>query len=259
MTVSPSTGLGDRQFVNVSWTGYNARQAVFFRQCTASPTNVNSQCTALYPDAASPTPRRRQPLRVRVRRQRPVCQRRELHLRRPDALHVGVFTKSTLASGTLIPISSSDPRRLPGREGRGIAGGGADGANRAIYGWTVDVCEPPTSLGVNYISANSQDGRDNFINGLNDFAVTGDPFTADELTQLKQKGKTFAYAPVTSSALVLAYKIFNQDATALRAGAQVTDLKLTPQLVTQIFTGQLLNWHSSTDISNLNPGDIFPP
>ena len=30
---------------------------------------------------------------------------------------------------------------------------------------------------MNYISANDQDGRENFINGLNDFAVTGDPFT----------------------------------------------------------------------------------
>jgi len=261
VTVTPSTGLGDQQFVNVSWTGFNPLQVVFFRECVASPTNVNTQCTALYSDYgytdASGAGNMFEPVS-------------EGNIRSASGAHFtcddqtpctfGVFTAGTLVSGTLIPISfAPTPGGCPVAKGAAIAGGGADGANRAVYGWTVNVCGPPKSLGVNYISANDQDGRENFINGLNDFAVTGDPFSADELKQVKAKGKTFAYAPITSSALVLAYKIFDQNAAASEPGAQVTDLKLTPQLVAQIFTGQIQNWHSNTDINTLNPGHVFPP
>ena len=74
-----------------------------------------------------------------------------------------------------------------------------------------------------------QDGRENFINGLNDFAVTGDPVhRMPSRSSSAPRHRTFEYAPVTSSALVLAYKIFDQDHGRVRPGAQVTDLQADP-------------------------------
>ena len=189
VTVTPSTGLGDQQFVDISWSGFNPLQVVFFRQCTASPTSVTTQCSALYNDYGYTDATGAGGMFEDVT---------EGNVRSASGAHftcddqtpcsLGVFTGATLASGTLIPISfAPTPDGCPPAKGAAIAGGGADAANRALYGWTVNVCGPPKSLGVNYISANDQDGRDNFINGLNDFAVTGDPFTSDEVKQLKAK------------------------------------------------------------------------
>ena len=121
------------------------------------------------------------------------------------------------------------------------------------------MCGPPAKLGVNYIPANSEDGRSNFVNGLNDFAVTATPFTDDQKKALDKAGRTFQYAPLTTSGLVLAYKVFDQDAAHAEPGAQVTDLKLTPALAARIFTGQLTNWHVDPEINALNPGHVFPP
>ena len=48
--VKPGAGLGDGQFVRVTWHGLGPQQPVFFRQCTAKPTNTGRDCTALYSD-----------------------------------------------------------------------------------------------------------------------------------------------------------------------------------------------------------------
>ena len=58
---------------------------------------------------------------------------------------------------------------------------------------------------------------------------------------------------------MLAYKIFDQDQAQAEPGPQVTNLKLTPALVAQIFTGQISNWQASPEINRLNPHHVFPP
>ena len=171
---------------------------------------------------------------------------------------LGVFTGSTLQTGRLVTVRFAPTAdACPAPVGAAIAGGGADQANHAIYDWGLQLCQKPHLQSVTYIPANSQDGRENYINGLNDFAVTAVPFTDAEQSELAKKHREVKYAPVTSSGLVLAYKIFSQGNGA--PGAQVTDLRLTPQLAAQIFTGQLTNWQTSTDMTALNPGDRFPP
>ena len=99
------------------------------------------------------------------------------------------------------------------------------------------------------------------MNGLNDFAVTGLPVhgrPAD--ARSTTAGKTVQYAPITTSGLVLAYKMFDQDPAHGSPGAQVTDLKLTPQLVAQIFTGQLTQLARSIRTSTRSTrATCFPP
>ena len=48
--LSPSTGLGNDQFVRVRWQHFVPFQVVFFRQCTAHPRSVTKDCTAIYSD-----------------------------------------------------------------------------------------------------------------------------------------------------------------------------------------------------------------
>ncbi len=259
VSVRPGAGLGDGQFVRVTWQGLGANHAVFFRQCTAHPKNTGRDCTALYTDTgftgSNGTGVQYEPVHSGAIRSQSgghfVCS-----VTTPCTL--GVFTGSTLQTGRLVTVRFAPTAdACPAPVGAAIAGGGADQANHAIYDWGLQLCQKPHLQSVTYIPANSQDGRENYINGLNDFAVTAVPFTDAEQSELAKKHREVKYAPVTSSGLVLAYKIFSQGNGA--PGAQVTDLRLTPQLAAQIFTGQLTNWQTSTDMTALNPGDRFPP
>jgi phosphate transport system substrate-binding protein len=260
-TVRPSSGLGDNQFVKVSWRGFGPLQVVFFRQCTAHPASVSKDCTAIYSDPGFTNAGGSGALYQHVSEGDVRSESGRTFRcddRRPCSF--GVFTGASLRSGTLRPLHfAPTPAGCPAPSGAAIAGGGANQANHAMFGWGVQICQPPDRLGVNYIPANSQDGLNNFVNGLNDFAVTGMPFSADQLTALHAAGKSVQYAPITTSGLVVAYKIFNQDPAHSAPGAQISNLKLTPQLVAKIFTGQISNWHTDPEITALNPGDVFPP
>ena len=45
---------------------------------------------------------------------------------------------------------------------------------------------------------------------------------------------------------MLAYKIFSQGNGS--PGSQVTDLRLTPEIAAQVFTGQLTNWQTDAAV-----------
>ncbi|MDX6523666.1 MAG: phosphate transport system substrate-binding protein [Gaiellales bacterium] len=261
ITVAPAKNLGNNQFVKVSWKHYGTLQVVFFRQCTAHPTKVARDCTAIYPDPGFTNSDGAGALFEHVNEGDVRSESgASFQCTSETPCSFGVFTGATLASGKLVKLLfAPTPDGCPAPSGAAIAGGGADQANRAMFSWGVQTCQPPLRLGVNYIPANSQDGRENFVHGLNDFAITGTPFSDDELAQLSAAGKSFQYAPITASGLVLAYKVFNQDPAHSEPGAQVSDLKLTPQLVAKIFTGQITNWQSDPEINGLNPGHVFPP
>lgn len=257
--VKPGAGLGDGQFVRVTWHGLGPQQPVFFRQCTAKPTNTGRDCTALYSDTgftgANGSGVQYEPVHGGLLRSQSGA---HFTCSVKTACTFGVFTGSALKTGRLVKIKfAPTPDGCPVPVGTAIAGGGADQANHAVYDWGLQICEKPYLNSVTYVSANSQDGRSNYIAGLNDFAVTAEPFTQAEQKLLAKKHKQVQYAPIASSGLVLAYKIFSQGNGA--PGGQVTDLRLTPALIAQIFTGQLTNWQTSPDMTGLNPGDRFPP
>lgn len=257
----PRTGLGDNQFIKLTWTGFGPNQVVFFRQCTAHPKNVDRDCTAIYSDPGFTGGDGKGVLYEHVSEGDVRSNSgRTFRCDNTTACSIGVFTAGSLGSGVLQRIAfAPTPDGCPKPVGAAIAGGGADQANHAAFNWGVQLCQPPARLGVNYIPANSQDGLENFVKGLNDFAVTGLPFSDDQKTELAGANRTYQYAPLTASGLVLAYKIFNQDPLHGAPGSQVTDLRLTPQLAAKIFTGQITNWHVDAEINELNPGHVFPP
>jgi ABC-type phosphate transport system substrate-binding protein len=257
VTVAPNTNLGDSQFVQVSWSGFGA--FVFFRQCTQAPANVLTDCTPLYgfpgySDKNGAGVAYEQVHMGDVTNGSGGTFRCDVN----TPCSMGVFSDTTLASGAFAEVQfAPTPDDCPDPDQTvAIAGSGADQANNAIYRWSTQVCQPPANLPVGYLSQNSIDGRQNFIAGLTDFAVTMTPFTSSEQKQLDQNRQTYAYAPVTTSALVLAFKMFDQSSGT--QGAQILHLKLTPALIAQMFTGKIVNWNTVSDIKNLNPGFVFP-
>jgi ABC-type phosphate transport system substrate-binding protein len=259
--LSPDTQLGNDQFIKVHWHGYGKYTVVYFRQCTAHPKSPDSDCTAIYSDPGFSNSEGEGTLYQHVLEgDVPSQNGGKFTCGAAKPCTFGVFKSDGLSSGKLQPIKfAPTPDGCPTPNGAAIVGGGANQANHAMFDWGVQVCQPPAKLGVNYISANSQDGLENFVKGLNDFAVTSRPFTSDQQTELSGDGKSVKYAPITTSGLVLAYKIFDQDPAHAAPGAQIDNLKLTPQLVAQIFTGQISNWHVDQGINELNPGHQFPP
>ena len=259
VSVRPGADLGDGQFVRVTWHGLGPQHPVFFRQCTAAPRNTARDCTALYSDTgftgSNGTGVQYEPVHSGSIRSQGG---RKFECTRSTPCTLGVFTGAGLNSGRLAVLHfAATPDACPAPVGDPIAGGGADQANHAIYRWDLSLCQEPYLHNVTYIPANSQDGRENYIHGLNDFAVTAAPFSAAEQKQLNAKGKSISYAPVTSSGLVLAYKIFSQGNGS--PGSQVTDLRLTPEIAARVFTGQLTNWQTDAAVTELNPNDRFPP
>ena len=180
---------------------------------------------------------------------------------RSHACKLGIFTDATLATGVFAGVGfAPTPDACPTPAGAAISGGGADQAFRAVYQWEIAMCGPPAKLGVNYIPANSEDGRSNFVNGLNDFAVTATPFTDEQKKALDKAGRTFQYAPaddLRAGAGVQGVRPGRGPRGAGRTGHRPeADARSWPPASSP---GQLTNWHVDPEINALNPGTCSRP
>jgi len=159
ITLTPSTGLSNNQFVKVAWNGYDPLQVVFFRQCIAAPTNVGRDCTAIYSDVGFTDASGNGLLYEHVSQGEVASQSGGTFVcDRSHACKLGIFTDATLATGVFASVGfAPTPDACPTPAGAAISGGGADQAFRAVYRWEIAMCGPPAKLGVNYIPANSED------------------------------------------------------------------------------------------------------
>src|SRR5205085_5689699 len=229
--------------------------AVYFMQCTEHPKDLNKDCTPLFIDygVSNAAGAGKIFLPVTVG-DVPSADGGKFTCDSDHPCSFGVFDNdpSKLSNG-IFPVLhfAVTPDSCPAPKGDAILGSGASSSFLAMYTWEGLICRPPTSLSVGYTLGSSASGRSNYIVGNADFGITGDPFTNDELSQLDQAKKAFEYAPVTSSGLVLAYKIYAHD--GFGNTSQITDLKLTPDLVAKIYSGQVDNWNLDTEINQLNP------
>jgi phosphate transport system substrate-binding protein len=273
-SVDPATELGDQQFVKATWSGFTKKGLVYFRECTQSPAQIATDCTPTYTQTGLSDKTGAGALYLEVHAG-------DVYAAGADpgqpcgesnpCFPCDYQTPCQLAAfedpSTLPPMASAEiqfalsPDACPPPSGSIVTGSGSSAAFRAMTKWETAECVDPTNLAVNYTLGSSVDGQTNFISGLSDFGVSGIPFNDDQLSQLKDAKKTFAYAPLSTSGTVLAYQIYQQDPKSFSAGAQITDLKLTPDLVAKVFTGQIINWHQDQEINDLNPSHkgLFPP
>jgi ABC-type phosphate transport system substrate-binding protein len=119
-----------------------------------------------------------------------------------------------------------------------IEGSGSSWAYIAISQWINDVA--PHGLTVNYNPDGSAQGRTDFMQGdLVDFAGSDPPFNTG-LDQLGGEGKQtpdwgYSYVPDTAGGTAFMYHL-------TVGGHKVTNLRLNPQVLMEIFTGQIKNW-----------------
>jgi phosphate transport system substrate-binding protein len=101
-----------------------------------------------------------------------------------------------------------------------------------------------SSITVNYGSGGSGKGRTDLAGGVVNFAGSDSPIPTSETANFK--GKTVLYFPVAIGPITMSYNL-----------SGVSNLKLTPTVIADIFQGKITSWNNS-EIKSINPGANLP-
>ena len=118
-----------------------------------------------------------------------------------------------------------------------VSGSGSSWASVAIDQWAQDV--RPNGIVVNYNPDGSASGRADYMANQDDFAGSDPPFRngLDKLggTGAEHPSQGYSYIPDTAGGTALIYHI-------TVGGHLITNLRLDPKTIFEIFTGQITNW-----------------
>jgi ABC-type phosphate transport system substrate-binding protein len=266
LVVTPPTHLRDGQVVTVSWTGFEPDQIVAVELCATTghnqddcarykivTSNSDGAGSAVYGISSSEATGHGIPgnatLRCGVGFD---CSLFVVTPEQIDAIQNGM--KQDLAY-------SPEPNSCPQTNMTSITGGGSGAVLQTLPDWQVAVCQDPERVTLDYVRSKSDPfGRQDFHCGLADFAVTELPAPADEKCMSTQEKRAYAYAPLANTALVFAYSMYD-----VNTGQRITNLKLTPEMLTWTLTGQTLTWSGADpsdtkarEINDLNSGHRLP-
>lgn len=132
-----------------------------------------------------------------------------------------------------------------------VAGAGSTWSQNAIDQWRRDVQQ--YGMRIDYAGTGSSDGRRQFLNFTVDFAASDIPFQfhpEDNSTPENPAPGSYAYMPVTAGGTVLMYNLTIN-------GQRVTNLRLSGDNITKIFTGVITTWNDPA-IAADNPGLTLP-
>jgi hypothetical protein len=275
---TPAAGLLDGQFVTISWAGFAASspplsyEAVSISQCKAAPVHPMTDCAPSVSGVSDKTGAGVASLQVHTGSVLAQDAATRFTCDHATACTIAVYVDPTKPITPPTPgypaatTSSSfgfPPDDCP-HGGAGVGGVGSEAVNRAMLAWEASVCQPPTSLDLQYTRTESTDGKESFVGKpgfpMPDFAVTSVPFSSADAAAIKAQKRTFGYAPVAASGLVFAFH-----GTDRITGQQLTHLTLTPSQLAHIFNGKRYSMPTSAsdaesrDIIDLNPGTSFWP
>ncbi|MER7680037.1 phosphate ABC transporter substrate-binding protein PstS [Streptomyces sp. NPDC096934] len=130
-----------------------------------------------------------------------------------------------------------------------ISGSGSTWSANAIEQWRRNVRQQ--GMTVNYASVGSSVGRTQFANGTSDFGVSEIPYGLKEFgTTDTPPQRKYAYMPIVAGGTSFMYN--------LRIGGnRVTNLRLSGEVLTKIFTGRLTMWNAP-EIRSDNPKLTLP-
>ncbi|MGP4013328.1 phosphate ABC transporter substrate-binding protein PstS [Streptomyces sp. 4N124] len=130
-----------------------------------------------------------------------------------------------------------------------ISGSGSTWSANAIEQWRRNVRQQ--GMTVNYSSVGSSVGRQQFKNGTSDFGVSEIPYGLNDLGQADPPPtRKYAYMPIVAGGTSFMYNL-------KIGGKQVTNLRLSGDVLTKIFTGKLTMWNAP-DIKRDNPKLVLP-
>jgi len=132
-----------------------------------------------------------------------------------------------------------------------ITGTGSTWSQNALDQWRRNVASN-YGMTVNYSGVGSSAGRRDFINGSVDFAVSEIPFqlSPEDGSAPEVPPRGFAYMPIVAGGTSFMYNL-------KIGGKRVTNLRLSGETITKIFTGVITNW-SDPQIQADNPGLAMP-
>ncbi|PJI94036.1 phosphate ABC transporter substrate-binding protein PstS [Luteimicrobium subarcticum] len=131
-----------------------------------------------------------------------------------------------------------------------INGAGSSWSSNAIDQWRRNVEQ--YGMRINYASTGSSDGRNQFKAGTVDFASTEIPYGLKDGGVLDTlPTRSFAYMPIVAGGTAFMYNL-------QVGGHRVTNLRLSGEVLTKIFTGVITSWDDAA-IKADNPGLALPP
>ncbi|MEU6220421.1 substrate-binding domain-containing protein [Streptomyces sp. NPDC047022] len=132
-----------------------------------------------------------------------------------------------------------------------IAGAGSTWAENAVDEWRRAVNQ--YGMRISYAGTGSSDGRRQFLSGTVDFAVSDIPFQThptDGSAAERPGAGSYAYMPIVAGGTVFMYHL-------TVGGKRITNLRLSGDVVTKIFTGVIKTWDDPV-IKADNPGLQLP-
>ncbi|MCU1480283.1 MAG: Phosphate transporter substrate-binding protein [Subtercola sp.] len=132
-----------------------------------------------------------------------------------------------------------------------ISGSGSTWSQNALDQWRKNVAAN-YGMTVNYSGTGSSAGRQDFITGAVDFAVSEIPFQAqpEDGSAPEVPSTKYAYMPIVAGGTSFMYNL-------KIGGKRVTNLRLDGDVITKIFTGAITNWNDPA-IQKDNPGLAMP-
>jgi phosphate ABC transporter phosphate-binding protein len=157
-----------------------------------------------------------------------------------------------VAIGFTALLAGSIPGAVDAQESyQRISGEGSSWAANAIDAMRVNVKQ--FGITVDYNPSGSSAGRKNFLNGTVDFAASDIPFQfepEDGSAPENPAPGSYAYIPVTAGGTAFMYNLNIN-------GQRVTNLRLSGENVSKIFTGVIKQWNDPA-IAADNPGLTMP-
>jgi len=166
--------------------------------------------------------------------------RRARRAHRPGAV-VGAFVVLVAAVQLwgVVPAGASPSMQSTGSSFASVAIQQWVGQSSTLYG-----------LNINWQVSSSVIGLNNFGQNQIDFAASDIPYSAEQSTYYPSQ--PYQYLPDVAGGLAFMFNLNGND------GQRITNLNLDPQLIDQIFLGEITNWNSSA-IAKANPqlaGDL---
>ena len=161
-------------------------------------------------------------------------------------------TATVVAGLTIAALATAPADLVDAQESyQRISGEGSSWAANAIDAMRVNVAQ--FGITVDYAPTGSTSGRKNYLNGTVDFAASDIPFQfepEDGSAPENPEADSYAYIPVTAGGTAFMYNLKIN-------GQQVTNLRLSGENVTRIFTGDATMWNDAS-IQADNPGITLP-
>ncbi|MDM4761759.1 phosphate ABC transporter substrate-binding protein PstS [Galbitalea sp. SE-J8] len=130
-----------------------------------------------------------------------------------------------------------------------VSGAGSSWSSNAIDQWRRNVQQ--FGMRINYASTGSSDGRNQFKAGTVDFAVSEIPYSLTDGGVFDSPPTVgYAYMPIVAGGTAFMYNLEV-------GGKRVTNLRLSGEVITKIFTGVITSWDDPA-IAKDNPGLTLP-